>query len=281
LAPSVLASLLGGLLGPFGADVAAAAQPAEVPAANEPVVVSFSTPGAKDVSLTVSNWSGSHTLTQQVVVLDPNPSISSLTATPASPRRCETVSLGAVAAGRPPLSYSWQILDADQVPVATLPAGNPTSWTVPASAPPGTVFTAKLVVDNVEVPVAERSEPFTVAPLAATFAPIVQELAPSVWQFSLAVPEAIEWSWDFDDDANPLTTEWSAWTTEPVSTFFYRWTGLRTIRVRIRTCFEVQPSPAVEGGLTTLIDVTTVEPTVFSDAFESGSETAWGAIAGP
>lgn len=277
-----LALLSAGLLWAGLTNVSRAAQaPADVaPEATAALeaatrVVTFSSPGTKAVTLTVGNWSGTVQATQQVTVLDPNPSVTTLTITPPNPHRCQLVSFAASAAGRPPLSYAWQVLDAVDQPVANLAGTTATSWTVPATAVPGTLFKAKLVVDNVEVPTGQRIEPFTVAPLAVSFAPIVVELAPSLWSFSLDVPEAAEWSWDFDDDVDPLTTVWSDWTTQPVSTFFYRWTGQRTIRVRIRTCFEPSPGPPVEGGLVTVVDVDSVEPLVFEDGFEAGTTTDW------
>jgi PKD repeat protein len=74
-----------------------------------PVVV-FTSPGLKTVTLKVCNNAGCSTVTHQILVLQPEPSLISMTVAPARAEVGQQVLLEASASGRPPLSYSWQVL---------------------------------------------------------------------------------------------------------------------------------------------------------------------------
>ena len=127
------ASLLGALV------VVATSALAGTSTAHNPSVV-FTTPGTKTVTLKACNTTywwlppSCATKTLTVTVLDPTPSILDASVSPGELPIPQSFHLAATGTGRPPLSYSWRVLDASLVTVATLP-GSTTDWsTASASA---------------------------------------------------------------------------------------------------------------------------------------------------
>jgi len=90
-------------------------------------VVTFSSPGAKQVQLQACNVHGCVTVTKTVVVRDPRPSVTSLSATPASVPRGGVVHLSGTGLGAPPLTFSWRILNGAGTQVAAL-TGAAADW---------------------------------------------------------------------------------------------------------------------------------------------------------
>ncbi|HWN44889.1 MAG TPA: hypothetical protein VNW71_21880 [Thermoanaerobaculia bacterium] len=73
-------------------------------------VVTFSTPGAHQVTLTVCNDGGCSTVVKTVTVLDPMPAIVSAVVGAATAEVGQLVSLSGSGNGKPPLVYTWRLL---------------------------------------------------------------------------------------------------------------------------------------------------------------------------
>ncbi len=127
----------------------------------------FSTPGAKQVTLTACNAVGCTSVTKTVVVLDPVPKITSASI-PLVVGMGQAVPLQAIATGRPPLTYEWTFLSGTSAAVT----GNPSMWNAPSS--PG-VFLASLKVTNADG--VASTLPVTVSVVASTFA----DVPPTYW----------------------------------------------------------------------------------------------------
>jgi hypothetical protein len=82
----------------------------------------FSTPGEKQVTLTVCKYGGQQcsTVVKTVTVLDPKPAVVSKSASPAAVEEGQMVRLTGSATGQPPLSYSWRVSLAG-IPLIDLP----------------------------------------------------------------------------------------------------------------------------------------------------------------
>jgi hypothetical protein len=111
--------------------------------APNPTVV-FATPGNKQVSLQVCNVLGCTTSTQTVVVLDPAPSVISASATAVTAEVGQLVELIGTGRGRPPLTYTWQVLP-PLAPIVNLPGA--TAWWDTTGYAPG-VYTMKMSISN-------------------------------------------------------------------------------------------------------------------------------------
>jgi PKD repeat protein len=87
----------------------------------------FSTPGVKQVKLTVCNMSGQQcsTKTKTVTVLDPKPAVVSTSVSPSGAETGQMVRLTGSATGQPPLSLSWRVTLAG-IPILELPGS--TIW---------------------------------------------------------------------------------------------------------------------------------------------------------
>jgi PKD domain/S-layer homology domain len=127
----------------------------------------FSTPGAKQVTLTACKASGCTSVTKTVVVLDPKPNIVSASL-PSVVGMGQAVSLRATATGRPPMTYEWTFSNGTDSVVT----GNPSVWNAPSS--PGT-FLASLKVINADGVASTVPVTVTVVPSAFTDVP------PSHW----------------------------------------------------------------------------------------------------
>jgi hypothetical protein len=116
--------LLAGLAAgrPLAADVSVEQNPA----------VEFATPGEHRVTLTACHDSVCSSSTQTVTVLDPRPQITGISVGPTLLQPAGAVSLAATADGKPPLVYSWRVVDPLGVTVVTLP-GADASWAAEAS----------------------------------------------------------------------------------------------------------------------------------------------------
>lgn len=82
---------------------------AQVTSTQQNPVVTFSTPGAHQVTLTVCNEGACDTITRTVMVLDPTPSIVSAVVGAATAEVGQLVSLSGSGLGQPPLTYTWRL----------------------------------------------------------------------------------------------------------------------------------------------------------------------------
>ena len=128
-------------------------------------VVTFSTPGIKQVSVQVCNRAGCQTVTKSVVVLDPLPHIAGVGAVPALLGLGQNVTLAATTSGRPPLTQRWTISGGLVNIVLT---GNPVTWNtiVPGLGD----YTVRLDVQNTDG--STSSTPFAVSVRPVTFADV-------------------------------------------------------------------------------------------------------------
>ena len=92
-------------------------------------VVTFTSPGTKQVSLQACNSGGCNTAVKSVTVLNPMPAVASFDATPNPVMQGDVVHLTGVGNGAPVLTYTWRILDLSGAQVATL-SGPSADWTV-------------------------------------------------------------------------------------------------------------------------------------------------------
>lgn len=236
---------------------------------NRAPVVTFDTAGSKTVSLVVANAAGlqSTPFSQQVTVLDPSPTLGGVTVSPANPTVCQPVTLTAVnAKGKATLQYDFKVENSGGTPVNTGGNGTASSyvWNTGASTPAGS-YTAKLTLSNGSGSVT-KTAPFTLGsldalPLPGQFLPTNDNFTAGTVKFHVVASGATEWSWDFDDDANPATTEWTAWSNDPVNgpnpTHSYSSKGLRTVRVRVRNCTTAETG--VQSG-NLAVDIKVITP---------------------
>jgi len=128
--------------------------------------VVFSTPGTKAVSLTACAGTFCDSLSQNVVVLDPMPAVTSAVVQVASVEAGQMARLDGAGTGKPPLNYSWQVTSL-AAPAFSLP-GSSVWWDTTGKAPG--VYTLVLSISNAAGNVV--STPLTVTllpPQAADF----------------------------------------------------------------------------------------------------------------
>ena len=107
-------------------------------------VVTFSTPGTKQVTLQACNNGSCDTIVRTVTVLDPMPAVTSLGASPSPAMTGDVVHLNGAGTGQPPLTFSWRILDVLGTQIATS-SGPSADWS--ANVPPG-VYSVYLDLGN-------------------------------------------------------------------------------------------------------------------------------------
>jgi PKD repeat protein len=230
-----------------------------------PPTVTFLQEGTKTVSLKVHSAEGwSPAVPKTVTVLDPKPKIGSVTVSPASPVRCQPITFTATGVtGLPALTHSWSLPNAVPAPGAT--NGNPLQWNTTASTAPGT-YTATLTVSN-----AHGSAQKSVSVLVGDLQTINPAYTPTNLPFTAGTVKfddnqpagsATEWSWDFDDDENPATSQWTAWSNDPINgpspTHSYTKIGVKNVRARVKNCTTPdQATGIVSGALqVTILQVT-------------------------
>ncbi len=205
-------------------------------------VVTFSTQGEKEVTLSASsstNGPGA-AVPKKLVVLDPVPKVGGATASPQQALQCQAVTLtGTGISGKPNLAYSWSIQGPGTIAGGTT---NPFTMTTTSSTAPGT-YTATLTVSNADGN-ASKSVNVTINPVqpitATGFTPANDPFLAGTVKFHIDVPNATEWSWDFDDDMNPATANFGPWITDeaagenPVHSYSQK--GIHQVRVKVRNC---------------------------------------------
>lgn len=126
-------------------------------------VVTFATPGTKQVTLQVCNASGCSSVVKTVTVLNPMPAVTSALFSPLLPEAGQMVRLTGTGTGKPPLAFSWEAAPLAGSPLASL--SGQTVWWDTAGLPAG-VYTASLRIQNASGP-AVLEVPITLAPAAA------------------------------------------------------------------------------------------------------------------
>jgi hypothetical protein len=155
----------------------AAAASASTSTAPNPLL-SFTSPGTKQVSLQVCNSGGCTTVVHTVVVLDPNPAVTSLSATPGTVTAGGVVHLTGAGSGQPPLTYGWRIFNAVGGQVATL-SGATADWT--ANVAPG-IYSVYLDVNNAHGTVTSAPAAVTVLPPPLIFSDGFELGNAAAWQ---------------------------------------------------------------------------------------------------
>lgn len=204
--------------------------------------VSFGSAGQKTISLDVfsSQYGPGTPKTDTLTVRDPKPVVASATASPLTVLQCQPVTLtGTGISGKPALSYAWDIQGPSAV---TGGSTNPFTWNTTANTTPGT-YTATLTVSNADGAAAKsvsvtvnQVQPIT----TTTFAPTNDLFTAGTVKFHVAVANATEWSWDFDDDMNPDTANFGPWLTDPADgpnpSHSFSVKGIHNVRVKVRNC---------------------------------------------
>ncbi|HEV8583002.1 MAG TPA: PKD domain-containing protein [Thermoanaerobaculia bacterium] len=195
--------------------------------------VTFNSVGPKTVTLTANNNLGpGNTKSKTVTVLDPTPVIGQISASPASPKVCQPVTLSASGVqGQPTLFYQWKI-DSQNFSNGTQPVWDTTSVT------PGD-HTVSLDVSNTGG-TANKSIVVNVAALSplpgnGSFTPANDAFTDGTVQFHVTAAGATEWRWDFGDGAG-----FGNWTNDPVNgpnpLHVYTSIGDKAVKVQVRNC---------------------------------------------
>lgn len=214
--------------------------------ATTPTTATFTSTGAKQVTLRVDNLVGFDEETKTVTVLDPAPSIGSVTHVPASPQTCQAVTFTANnVTGNPGPAVSWVIMNGPtQVyPAAGQATGNPLN--VPGSTLPAGTYTAEARASNGAGPEALATESFSVlSPPALSFggAPVCTNCTsgapPSgVANLNVTASGATDYAWDCGDGTgfhgyNDGNSQFNSATVS----CSYTATGAKTIKAKIKNC---------------------------------------------
>ena len=228
--------------------------------------VTFDSAGSKPVTLSVRNAQSEQSApsNQSVTVLDPTPTLGSVTVSPENPTVCQPITLTAVnGKGAPTLTYDFAVLDSGSSQVAgNSGAGKTFVWNTGATTQSGS-YTARLTLSNGAGSVT-KSTPFTLTgltplPLQGEFAPTNDAFVSGTVKFHANVPGATEWAWDFDDDANPATSSFTAFSSDPVTgpnpAHAYTSKGARQVRVKVKNCVTAEVLSAALS-----IEITQITP---------------------
>jgi PKD repeat protein len=114
-APLLAAALAANVLAPAQPDPGASSAPllSQGTASTPSPVVIFSSPGEKTVTLKVCNSGGCSSATKTVTILDPVPSIASVSGPTTVGTSDAAVTFSATARGKPPLAYNWTLTQPD------------------------------------------------------------------------------------------------------------------------------------------------------------------------
>lgn len=124
----------------------------------------FTSPGAKQVTLQVCNFLGvCSTETKTLTLLDPKPAVTSSSFLPLAPEAGQLVLLTGAGTGKPPLSYTWKVAPVGGSPLASL--SGTSAWLNTAGLPPG-AYTVSFQIDNGSGSAASDL-PLVLAPAAA------------------------------------------------------------------------------------------------------------------
>lgn len=225
--------------------------------------VVFNSVGVKQVTLVASNPAGpsANTATSTINVVDPSPSVDSVTPDVTSALVCSQVTFVADnATGQTPLTFDWTVDDATPTTVDT-GTGNPFVWDIPPGQAPGD-YTATVTVDNaIGPPAMATSPPVTVValpPLAFNGPPTHDAFSGSTVQFHIDADGATEWNWHFGDGTS------TGFISDPVDgpnpQHTYTVSGNYDVTVEIRNCVE---GPITSAPLNINVTVEPLDITIF------------------
>ena len=126
--------------------------------------VVFTSPGSKQVSLTVCNGALCTTSTQTVVVLDPMPVVTGAGISSITAEVGQLVRLSGTGTGQPPLTFTWTVTPLT-APAFNLPGA--TAWWDTTGQPPG-VYTISLTISNTAGTASSLPLTVTLLPAAAS-----------------------------------------------------------------------------------------------------------------
>lgn len=127
-------------------------------------VYTFTAPGAHQVTLTTCNWAGCSTVTKTVTVLNPVPSIVSAVVGAATAEVGQLVPLSGSGKGKPPLVYTWQLL---QGTTLVRQVSGALGWLDTTGLAPG-AYTVVLRISNSSGLIDSVPAPLVLVPRAAT-----------------------------------------------------------------------------------------------------------------
>ncbi len=218
--------------------------------------VTFSSPGVKSVSLTVTKGTDTSTKTQNVTVLDPAPTVGSITVSPQNPLACQPVTLTANGlGGKPPVSVSWTVSNG---PLVVATGTTSPSFTWDSAGSPAGLYTANVLVSKPGYPSASASTQVTLGtlpalPTSGSFTPTYEPPPGGTVQFHVNAPGATKWTWDFGDGTVQTFTDP---VTGPNPTHAYRVANTYPVKVSVSNCLSAQ---VVQSGSLSVV-VTQVEP---------------------
>lgn len=125
-------------------------------------VVTFTSPGIKQVTLQVCNDGGCSSVMREVTVLDPRPEVTSASFAPGTPEVGQLILLTGSGTGKPPLSFTWRV-ELLGIPIFDLPG--PNFWWSTVGLPPGS-YTLTLRAQNSAGTATSSPLSFALAPAA-------------------------------------------------------------------------------------------------------------------
>lgn len=225
-----------------------------------PAGVTFPTTGTKNVTLSING--GASTKVEPLTVYNPIPAVGNVSAVPAAPKVCQRVSFtGENITGKPTISYSWQIVDANNNPLPGV-SGTTTALDWNTQGTPAGTYTARLTASNASGSgvgsVTFNLENPGALPATGTFLPTNDVFTGGTVQFHLPAGQAdsaSEWQWDFGDGTV------TAWNSDPVTgpnpTHTYTAIGSYQVKVSVRNCVDLggKTSAALPVTIVKLIDL--------------------------
>lgn len=245
------------------------ASPSRTQSTSKNPQVTFGSAGTATVRLTATNDSGtSDPVQKSVPILDPVPSVGSVTALPSAALVCQQVTFSANnVEGRPPLTYSWTVKDSFGSTVAGPITGTDTyAWNT-AGAVTGS-YTAEVTVSNSAGSTSVTSSAVTLssppAP-AITSGPSTDPFNFGTVQFRATTQGGATWTWDFGDGTGQQAFTLQSDGENPVHN--YTTIGTYTATLTVDNC--IYPSVSAQ----VVVKVTQIDPlevTQFEAATQCG-----------
>ncbi len=234
-----------------------------------PQNVVFNSPGAKSVSLQVTNGFGTDTEVQSINVLDPAPVVASVTVSPNPAFVCQPITFTATGVtGFPLPTLSWDV-QGTSGSVATGGNVNPFVWSTTGATLPGTytgtVTAASGAGSDAAISPTLVLSALPTLPLAGAFTPITDLFTGGTVQFHVNALGATAWCWNFGDGTSfptgCLPSNPGSFSTDPVAgpnpSHTYQSVNTYVVSVSIRNCVE-----GVRTSAPLSVSVTQVTPLI-------------------
>ncbi len=233
-----------------------------------PTGVVFSTPGAKQVTLAVTNNFGNDSDTQTVTVLDPAPTVASVSVSPNPAFVCQPITFTANSVtGFPTPTLSWVVGQPSLPPTATGGNVNPFVWNSTGAS--AGIYNATVTAANTSGSVQATSPNLTLnalpsLPSAGSFTPTNDAFTGGTVEFNVNVPGATEWCWSFGDGSSfptGCTTNPALFSNDPIAgpnpTHSYSAVNTYLVTVQVKNCIE-----AARTSATLSVNITQVAPLI-------------------